>query len=138
MVCVCPLNLLVSCVTNTVLHSHPSEHQFLSLPSHPVHPARANACCYTQCIKLFRALFQQIERNHSQYSPLHTHTSVHPGEELAAPPIALPKNRVLWSISYPAGPQNSLLKLLLVMSHHWALKAADGAFPVERNHGGDC
>lgn len=65
-VCTCPVNLLVSCVTNTALHSCPSGHQFLSPPSPPVHPARTNACCYTQPIKLFRAWLQQIEHDHSQ------------------------------------------------------------------------
>lgn len=49
----------------TQLCIHPSGHQFLSPPSHPVHPARANAC-YTQCIKLFRAWLQWIEHNYSQ------------------------------------------------------------------------
>ena len=65
-VCICPVNLPVSCVTNTVLHSYPSGHQFLSPSSPPVHPATTNACRYTQCIKLFRAGLQRIEHNCSQ------------------------------------------------------------------------
>lgn len=106
-VCVCHVTL-VSCVTNTALHSSPSGHPFLSPPS-PVHPhEQLHALIHSvlnwwgPCLTAKSTAIPSSHLCTSMCPALPNHVPVSPfGRGTSGHCLALPKDRVSCSICHP-------------------------------------